>query len=364
MVATPPPDPSRARRISRRLDRIAVMRRMGIVHRHDVGRDRRSYRIVVIRDDPNSARALDQKARMAEKGDRDRFLRHRPPRGAAAEPRQRPRCTPLAPPTRPATRRLRRDQSLQPDRAAPHPSPPRMRGIRMTRAARDEGLSSHLQHDLDEEWARRGNPFGEAVVERLHCRDPRAGHAHRARETHPVEVGMAEIEHVERLAAGIAGADIGELAAQDRVAAVREEQRRHVEPLARLRPQRLQGVHAAAVALEADHLAVRARHRGAGRHRHAHADRAAHIRQPIMRRRRTGRRKKAAPGRDRLVDDDRILRKQRRRATVPIASELIAPVAGAGGGSLVTGAGVECAPSSSAKAASAPIRSSSGRART
>src|SRR5271154_794786 len=38
---------------------------------------------------------------------------------------------------------------------------------------------------------------------------------------------------------------------------------------------------------------------------------------------------------------------------LPIASELIAPVDGAGGGSLVTGAGLECAPSSSAKAASA-----------
>ena len=49
---------------------------------------------------------------------------------------------------------------------------------------------------------------------------------------------------------------------------------------------------------------------------------------------------------------------------LPIASELIAPVLGAGGGSLDTGAGVECAPSSSAKAASAPIRSSSGRAST
>ena len=43
-----------------------------------------------------------------------------------------------------------------------------------------------------------------------------------ARKTHPVEIGVAEIEHVERLAARIAGPDIGELALEDRVAPVRE----------------------------------------------------------------------------------------------------------------------------------------------
>ena len=57
------------------LDRVAVVRRMRVVHRHDVGRDRRPDRVVVIGDDANSARAFDQKARMAEKGDRDRALR-------------------------------------------------------------------------------------------------------------------------------------------------------------------------------------------------------------------------------------------------------------------------------------------------
>src|SRR4051794_9537805 len=43
-----------------RLYRIAVMRRMRIIHRYDVGCDWRSYRIVVIRDDPNPARAFDE----------------------------------------------------------------------------------------------------------------------------------------------------------------------------------------------------------------------------------------------------------------------------------------------------------------
>src|ERR1700731_1175689 len=44
----------------------------------------------------------------------------------------------------------------------------------------------------------------------------------------------------------------------------------------------------------------------------------------------------------------------------PSASEVIAPVAGAGGLSLTTGAGVMRAPTSSAKASSAAIGSSSG----
>jgi hypothetical protein len=57
---------------------------MRIVHRDDIGRDRRSYRIVIIRDDPNTARALDQKTRMAEKGNRNRFL------GAGSREAQRP----------------------------------------------------------------------------------------------------------------------------------------------------------------------------------------------------------------------------------------------------------------------------------
>ena len=79
-----------------RLDRIAVMRRMGVVHRHDVRRHRRPYRVVVIGDDANSARALDQEARMTEKADRNRIFR------AGSCKAQRP------PGNDPAARRLRR----------------------------------------------------------------------------------------------------------------------------------------------------------------------------------------------------------------------------------------------------------------
>src|SRR5438309_5335280 len=57
-----------------RFDCVAVMRRMSVVHRHNIGRQRRPNRVVVIRHDPNAGRALYQKARMAKKGDRDRFL--------------------------------------------------------------------------------------------------------------------------------------------------------------------------------------------------------------------------------------------------------------------------------------------------
>src|SRR5262249_5998874 len=84
------------------------------------------------------------------------------------------------------------------------------------------GSASRLQYDLDEKWTGGGDPFGKAVVERLHRRDLRTGHAHRARQPHPVEIGVAEIEDVECFAPRIAGADIGELALEDRVAAVRE----------------------------------------------------------------------------------------------------------------------------------------------
>src|SRR6516164_6966757 len=65
-------------------------------------------------------------------------------------------------------------------------------------------LASLLKHDLDKERAGGGDPLGKAVVERLHIRDFRPGHPHRARQPHPVEIGMAEIEHVERFAEGIA----------------------------------------------------------------------------------------------------------------------------------------------------------------
>src|SRR5580704_17861972 len=105
-----------------------------------------------------------------------------------------------------------------------------------------------LELDFDEVGPWRRDALGKATVELLHRRDLGAGYPHRLREPHPVEIGPPEIEHVERLAAGVAGSDIGQLTLEDRVGAVREQKSRHVESFARLGPLRLQGVHAAAVA--------------------------------------------------------------------------------------------------------------------
>ena len=51
------------------------MRRVGIVHRDDIRRHRSADHIVVVGDDTHPSRALDQKAGMAEKGQRDGTLR-------------------------------------------------------------------------------------------------------------------------------------------------------------------------------------------------------------------------------------------------------------------------------------------------
>ena len=79
-------------------------------------------------------------------------------------------------------------------------------------------------------------------------------------------------------------------------APVVEDDRRDVEVLARLRPQRLQRVHRAAVGLQVQHLAIGARDRGAGRDGHALADRAAGERQPVVARARPrSRRRRTSP---------------------------------------------------------------------
>ena len=56
------------------LDRLAVVHRMGVVHRDDIGRHRSADRVVVVGDDAHPRGALDQKARVAEKRDRDAAL--------------------------------------------------------------------------------------------------------------------------------------------------------------------------------------------------------------------------------------------------------------------------------------------------
>src|SRR4051812_19755171 len=67
---------------------------------------------------------------------------------------------------------------------------------------------SRLQHDLDQIRPRRAQTLGEAAVEPVHVGDPRARYAEAFREADPVDVRVAEIEHVQGLAPRVAGPDI------------------------------------------------------------------------------------------------------------------------------------------------------------
>src|SRR5271170_4038936 len=92
-----------------------------------------------------------------------------------------------------------------------------------------------------------------------------------------------EIEHREGLGAWIAGSDPSELDIENRVRVVSEDQGRDVERFSRLRPQRLQRVHAATVALETNNFPVGIGDRGAGGDWNALSDRAARQRKMIVR---------------------------------------------------------------------------------
>ena len=85
------------------------------------------------------------------------------------------------------------------------------------------------------------------------------------------------------LGPGIAGADPSELDVEDRVRAVGEDQGRDVEGFSRLRPQRLQRVHAAAVALETNDFPIGTGDRGASGDGNALSDRASSQRKMIVR---------------------------------------------------------------------------------
>ena len=69
-----------------------------------------------------------------------------------------------------------------------------------------------LKHDLDQIGAGCSDAFREPAIELVHITHPRAGDPHAFGHGHEIEIGSIEIEHIERLATGIAGADIGEFA--------------------------------------------------------------------------------------------------------------------------------------------------------
>ncbi len=87
------------------IGKIGVMRRVGVVHRHDVGNEVRPDVAVIVGDDADAAWALDEEAGMAEKADAD--MARRAPCGG---PRPRPagRAAALPPPPCTTRRRPRR----------------------------------------------------------------------------------------------------------------------------------------------------------------------------------------------------------------------------------------------------------------
>ncbi len=113
---------------------------------------------------------------------------------------------------------------------------------------------------------------------------------------------------------------------QDRIGPVGEDHGDDVEVLARLRPQALDGVHARAVGLHADDLAVGAGHRRADAHRDAFADRAPGELEIVVLRRVVALLVEDAARRDRLVADDRVLGQKARHDGADLVG-----VEGAGG---------------------------------
>src|SRR5690606_6006880 len=115
-----------------------------------------------------------------------------------------------------------------------------------------------LENDLDEPGAGLAERGVELAREDVEVLGPRAGHALGPGDADPVEVRTADLQHVARLAARLARADVLQLPLEDLVGPVGEHEHDYVEALARKRPERLDGVHAGAVAREAEHLAPRA----------------------------------------------------------------------------------------------------------
>ena len=208
-----------------------------------------------------------------------------------------------------------------------------------------------LQHRFDE--MRPG--LGERVVERggqlLGGRRLDRGHAHAAGERDPVQRRRAEVGQRPDDRPGLVMPARCISIARICVAAVRDDDRRDVEALARLRPQRLQRV----IALPSACSASTGRSGQATARRSpsvALPDRAAGEReQRVARRARRGRPVRAARA-DALVDDDRAVRlcggerraERRRRERAGL---------GAGGGGAGAGSGPSATPRCSARRSSA-----------
>src|SRR5260370_38682945 len=92
---------------------------------------------------------------------------------------------------------------------------------------------------------------------------------------HPVRSWPRQLGERERLRARFGDAGTCRLDLQDAIGSVGADERDHIQLLARLRPQRLQRVERAAIALEVDHGPVRTGDGGTAAAGSADANRAA-----------------------------------------------------------------------------------------
>ncbi len=125
---------------------------------------------------------------------------------------------------------------------------------------------------LDQMWPLDAERGLELSMKLLGRSRPRRRHAQARRDIHPVERRVVEIEH--RLHSGIEFllANPRHLKAENGVKAILENDDDDVGLLSRHRPQRLDGIHAAAVRLEMNDLPVRAGDRRAESQGHTAPD--------------------------------------------------------------------------------------------
>ena len=97
-------------------------------------------------------------------------------------------------------------------------------------------------------------------------------HAHTLCEMRPINIRIANVEKLVRLGTQRISACLEILMLQNLVAPVAQDHCHHIEAFPREGPQCLIGIHAAAIRLDAQHLAIRTGDRGAHGKRYGHAD--------------------------------------------------------------------------------------------
>src|SRR5690606_25263123 len=135
-------------------------------------------------------------------------------------------------------------------------------------------------------------------------------YAHALGDLLDVQVRAADVQHVHCLLVGAVGADAHELHLKDLVLAVGKDDVDYVQVFPRLGPEGLDGVHGAAVAVQADYLAVGAGDCRAGGDREAKANAAAGQLQPVVAADAFGEAGGGAAGGGGFVDDNDVVRQQ------------------------------------------------------